>query len=52
MNAATTLGHPVVRQRGAFQVAIARLANEILPQRTEPQKSWLGLRRRIKKSAA
>ncbi len=40
MHAAMTLGQPAVRQRGPFQVAIAALANEILPQKIEPAKSW------------
>jgi pilus assembly protein CpaE len=48
MHAAMTLGQPAVRRRGPFQPAIAKLANEILPQRTET-KSRLGLRRWIGK---
>lgn len=35
---ATTLGEPAVRRTGLFQTAIARLANEILPQRGEVPK--------------
>jgi pilus assembly protein CpaE len=40
MHAATTLGQAAVRRRGPFQTAISGLANEILPQRGEPVKSW------------
>ena len=48
MKAAMILGQPGVKQRGPFQTAICGLANEILPQRTEPPKSWLGLQRRLR----
>jgi pilus assembly protein CpaE len=44
LHAAATLGQPAVRRRGAFQAAIAALANEILPQRAEPAKSWLSFK--------
>jgi pilus assembly protein CpaE len=50
MHAAVTLGQPAVRRRGPFQTAIAALANEILPQRAEPVKSWLGWRRPVSKA--
>jgi pilus assembly protein CpaE len=47
MKSAQTFGEPAVRKRGPFQTAIAGLANEMLPQKAEPAKSWLGLRRRV-----
>ncbi len=46
MKSAQTFGEPAVRQRGPFQTAIAGLAGEMLPQKTETARSWLGLRRR------
>jgi pilus assembly protein CpaE len=50
IHAAMTLGQPAVRRRGPFQVAISKLAGEILPRRVEPAKSWLGLRRWVSKA--
>jgi pilus assembly protein CpaE len=50
LHAAATLGQPAVRRRGAFQAAIADLANELLPQRSPPPKSWLGVLRRAGKA--
>jgi pilus assembly protein CpaE len=50
LHAAATLGQPAVRKRGAFQSAIADLATEILPQRTEPAKSWMDRLRRQSKT--
>jgi pilus assembly protein CpaE len=52
LHSATTLGQPAVRRRGAFQSAIAAISNEILPQRIEPAKSWLDLRRHLGKARA
>jgi pilus assembly protein CpaE len=52
LQSAATLGQPAVRRRGAFQTAIGQLANELLPQRAEPAKSWLGLLRRAGKARA
>jgi pilus assembly protein CpaE len=50
MHAATTLGQPAIRRRGPFQAAISQLADEVLPQRVEPTKSWLGWRRKVSKA--
>ncbi len=46
MMGAMTLGQPAVRRRGPFQTAISGLANELLPQRLEPVRSWRGVWRR------
>jgi pilus assembly protein CpaE len=46
MKAAMNLGQPGVRQSGSFQKAIVQLANEIMPQRTEPRRSWFPSRHR------
>lgn len=41
-----TLGQPLARRRGPLQTAISQLADEILPQKQEPRKSWLPWRTR------
>jgi pilus assembly protein CpaE len=40
MKSALNLGQPGVRRRGPFQLAIAELANQIMPQRVEQRRSW------------
>lgn len=39
---ATTLGQLATFRRGAFQAAVAKLANEIWPHRSEPARAWSG----------
>lgn len=46
MKTAMDLGQPGVRRTGSFQTSIVRLANEIMPQRTETPRTWLSLRKR------
>jgi pilus assembly protein CpaE len=47
IQAAATLGLPAVKQRGPFQTAISTLADQLLPHRVAPVRSWIRLRRRV-----